>query len=68
MLWFKKRKAQEKRICDKEATTSIAVEAHKKKTEKVIKEVTKTTVSFNQSLKKNHVMFKIHAATTGRGH
>lgn len=68
MLWFKKRKAQEKRICDKEAITSIAVKTHKKKEEKVIKAVTKTTVQFNQSLRNNHIMFKIHSATTGRGH
>ncbi len=68
MLWFKKRKAQEKRICDKEATTSVAVKTHKQKEEKVIKEVTKSTVRFNRSLRNNHIMFKIHSATTGRGH
>lgn len=68
MLWFKKRRIQEQRICDKEATTSVAVKAHKQKETKVIKEVTKSTVRFNQSLKNNHIMFKIHSATTGRGH
>lgn len=68
MLWFKKRKAQEKRICEKEATTSTAVKTHKKKEERVIKEVTKSTIQFNHLLTKNHIMFKIHSATTGRGH
>lgn len=68
MLWFKKRRDQEQRICDKEAITSVAVKTHKQKEEKVIKSVTRSTAQFNRSLKNNHIMFKMHSATTGRGH
>ena len=68
MLWFKKKKIQEQRICDKEVSTLIAVEQHKAKTQKVVKNVTKNTLQFNKTLRNNHIMFKIHSATTGRGH
>lgn len=65
MFWFRKRKEQEQKLCDKEAAVSIAVEHHKQVSKSVLKETKQTTDSFNRLLKKNGITLKIHIATGG---